>query len=106
MSRILLLIACLSFFAAGNINDQLLTPKRTFTHADTLRGTITPERAWWNLIRYEIQVKPDYNKKSIEGENTIRFRAITTGQLMQLDLQEPMNIKAITWHNKSLTYTR
>ena len=26
-------------------------PKKqtTFTHADTLRGSITPERAWWDL---------------------------------------------------------
>jgi len=26
-----------------------------FSHADTLRGSITPERAWWNLLHYDLQ---------------------------------------------------
>ena len=41
--------------------------QKTFTHADTLRGSITPERAWWDVLRYDITVKPDYESKTIEG---------------------------------------
>ena len=28
--------------------------EKVFTHADTLRGSITPERAWWDVLRYDI----------------------------------------------------
>ena len=29
----------------------------TFTHADTLRGSITPERAWWDVVFYDLHVR-------------------------------------------------
>ena len=30
-------------------SQDLLSEKSDFTHQDTLRGSITPERAWWDL---------------------------------------------------------
>jgi aminopeptidase N len=106
MSRKLLLLAVFSFLVSLSIRAQLLTPKRTFTHADTLRGSITPERAWWNLLKYDLHVTPDYDKKSLSGENAITFQATADGQMMQIDLQEPMNLLSATWGKKSLTFTR
>jgi aminopeptidase N len=81
------------------------TPKQ-FTHADTLRGSITPERAWWNVLRYDIWVKPDYEKKFITGSNTITFKVIKPGKIMQIDLQEPLKINNINWNNQQLKFTR
>jgi len=68
-----------------------------FTHADTLRGSITPERAWWNVLRYDITVKPDYNNKSIEAKNSITYSVLVDKgyPLMQLDLQEPLIIDSV-----------
>lgn len=106
MSRKLLLLAVFSFAASLSLRAQLLTPKRTFTHADTLRGTITPERAWWNLLKYDLQVTPDYDKKSLSGENAITFQATAEGQMMQIDLQEPMNLLSAKWGKRSLAFTR
>jgi aminopeptidase N len=106
MNRKLLLLTGFSLITGLFAQAQLLTPKRTFTHADTLRGSITPERAWWNLLKYDLRVTPDYDKKSLQGENAIRFQAVTGGQTMQIDLQEPMNILSITWGKKALHYTR
>jgi aminopeptidase N len=106
MSRILLLVAGLSLSGLFS-SAQLLTPaKSSFSRADSLRGSITPERAWWNLLHYDLSVTPDYAAKSLKGENGIRFQAIADGQLMQVDLQEPMKVLGITWRNKPLTYTR
>jgi aminopeptidase N len=106
MSRKLLLLAAFSLLAGFYAQAQLLTPKRTYTRADTLRGSVTPERAWWNLLKYDLQVTPDYDKKSLTGENAITFQATTEGQTMQIDLQEPMNLLAATWGKKALTFTR
>ena len=47
-SRILLL-ACAACATAS-------AQEPTFTHADTLRGSITPERAWWDVAFYDLHV--------------------------------------------------
>src|ERR1035438_5790667 len=80
--------------------------ERKFTHADTLRGSVTPERAWWDVMRYDIDVKPDYNNKTIEGENDITFKVTGNGNKMQIDLQGPLEIQQIEWGDKVLGYTR
>ncbi|HUQ65502.1 MAG TPA: M1 family metallopeptidase [Flavitalea sp.] len=62
---------------------------------DSLRGSITPERAWWDVLKYDITVEPDAINKSITGSNIITFKAIMPGNRMQIDLQEPMEIVEI-----------
>ena len=80
-----------------------------FTHADTLRGKITPEREWWNVLRYDITVKPDYVNKSIAGQNTIKYITTKANGInkMQIDLKEPLTIDSV-WLNKGqkLAYTQ
>ncbi|MDR0793289.1 MAG: M1 family metallopeptidase [Chitinophagaceae bacterium] len=86
-------------------NAQLLQHKNTFTHADTLRGTITPERAWWNVLRYDITVKPDYFTKSISGKNIITYLVEQDNHpdILQIDLQEPLIIDSIFLKNNIKT---
>lgn len=74
---------------------QPLSQKKTFTRQDTLRGTITPERAWWDVLHYDISVTPDYESKTIKGIAGIRFKTLADGKRMQIDLQEPMQIDSI-----------
>ncbi|MEL0186405.1 MAG: M1 family peptidase, partial [Flavobacteriaceae bacterium] len=59
------------FFLLFNLNSY--SQDYNFTKQDTLRGSITPERAWWDLVYYhlDISVKPD--EKFIEGSNTITY---------------------------------
>ncbi|HEY5968689.1 MAG TPA: M1 family metallopeptidase, partial [Chitinophagaceae bacterium] len=67
-----------------------------FTHQDTLRGSNGPGRDWWDVLRYNITVNPDYIKKEIRGEVTIDFKTKATGKkVMQIDLQEPMVIDKV-----------
>ncbi len=107
MSRILSLLTAISLCGSLSTHAQLLTPeKASYSHADSLRGSITPERAWWNLLKYDLSVTPSFTDKSLSGTNAITFAAVADGELMQIDLQEPMTIKTITWHKKALTYTR
>lgn len=80
---------------ASACGAQPLSQKKNFTRQDTLRGTITPERAWWDVLKYDISVTPDYGSKTIKGSSTIRFKTLAAGKLMQIDLQEPMQIDSI-----------
>jgi len=80
-----------------------------FTKADTLRGSITPERAWWNLLHYDIQVRPNLVDKTIQGIVNIQFKVLTKGKRMQIDLQQPLVIDSIFYLGKSkqhLTFNR
>ncbi len=85
---------------------QSIPVTHPFTHADTLRGSITPERAWWDVIHYVISVTPDFVSKTITGKTDIRFRVISSGKRMQIDLQEPMQLTKAYYGNKALSYTR
>lgn len=80
--------------------------KTTFTHADTLRGSVTPERAWWDVLRYDITVKPDYDNKTIEGKTIIEFDVLKSGKdkIMQVDLQKPLVIDSIKYFNKNVSF--
>ena len=77
-----------------------------FTHQDSLRGSLTPERTWWNVMKYDITVQPDFNSKTIKGKNTIYFDVIGQGDLMQIDLQEPMVIDSAVFEGKAIPYKR
>ncbi len=83
---------------------QPLNPKGKFTRQDTLRGSITPERAWWNVVSYNIYIAPDYQSKTIKGWNQIGFDVNSDGKnkKMQIDLQQPMAIDSIIFNNKKV----
>ena len=60
---------------ATSTQAQLTTPKQTFTKADTLRGSNNENRNWWDVLRYDINVKPNFEKKEIEGMVAITFKS-------------------------------
>ena len=88
-----------------NSYAQPLGKMITYTHADTLRGSIGPGRMYWNVLHYEITVKPNYNNRTIEGKNTITYwdSGVFT---MQLDMQEPMLIDSIVREDEHYHFTR
>ncbi len=77
-----------------------------FTRQDTLRGSITPERAWWDLSYYDLAIDVDVEGKSLKGTNTIYFFVIIPQQVMQIDLQEPLAITHVDYKGQKLSYTR
>ena len=75
-----------------------------FTEQDTLRGSITPERAWWDLTYYHLDVTVEPDRKYIEGSNTIQYRVLEAKNLLQVDLQAPLQIDKITQSGKELKW--
>jgi aminopeptidase N len=78
---------------------QPLSQKKGFTRQDTLRGSLRPERTWWDVQRYDIHVTPDYDSKTIKGKVYMHIKktgkASTT--VMQIDLQEPMLLDSVIY---------
>lgn len=71
-----------------------------------LRGSITPERAWWNLKHYALDIHVDIDQKTLTGTNSVRFEVLDSAQRMQIDLQPPMQIDAVTFGDQSLNFRR
>lgn len=108
MSRHVLVVA--AWAICGPLAAQLL-----FTRADSLRGSIGPYRAWWDVVNYDVTVKPDFASTSIQGTTRIRFTALAEGQHLQIDLQQPLEVDSIngevvtgskTDHLQGLLFTR
>jgi len=73
---------------------------------ETLRGSITPEREWWDLQHYDLSVEFFPDTKKIKGSNVISFKTVKSDYMMQIDLQEPLAITKVTHKNKDLKYKR
>jgi len=98
----LILFCC---FLNSKTFAQVLSKPHQFTHQDTLRGSIGPGRLGWDVLHYNITVKPDFETKTIFGKNCITY--FDNGvKLMQIDLQQPLEIDSIVHQKKSLPFTR
>ncbi|PJJ07950.1 peptidase M1-like protein [Flavobacterium sp. 1] len=98
----------IAFLISNAIQAQgLLNKSETaFTHQDTLRGSITKERAWWDLKYYILDVKVNPADSTITGSNTIQYKVLKPYTVMQIDLQQPMEITKITQDGTELKYKR
>ena len=87
-------------------SQGIFAEKENFTRQDSLRGSITKERAWWNLVYYHLDIKVEPDKKFIEGHNTVKFQVLEQNQVMQIDLQEPLKITEIIEDGRKVKYKR
>ena len=83
------------------MEDKLLP-----TRQDSLRGSITPEREWWDLTYYHLDIKVEPDKKFISGSNTVGYKVLKSNKTMQIDLQEPMEITSVISNGKPLKFNR
>lgn len=94
---IILLLFLLSLPGAHAQNDA-------HSRQDSLRGSITPERAWWDLVFYNLQITVDPDRKFIRGNNEVRYRVLNQGKILQIDLQPPLQITKIVQDGKPLKF--
>ncbi|HEY4617495.1 MAG TPA: M1 family metallopeptidase [Flavobacterium sp.] len=98
----------ISLFISNNTKAQGLLEGDAvhFTRQDTLRGSITKERAWWDVKHYHLDIKVNPVDSTITGSNTIKYQVLQEYNRMQIDLQNPMDIYKVIQDGKTLKYTR
>jgi len=101
-------IIVIAFLISNIANAQGLLGKKEviFTKQDTLRGSITKERAWWDLKYYHLDIKVNPADSNISGSNTIRYKVLNSNNRIQIDLQEPLKINKVTQDGVELNYQR
>jgi len=95
----ILFINTFLFFAACG---QIKTPE--FSRDDTLRGSITPERSWWDLKYYELRTKVNPAEKFISGSTAVFYEVLKPYQVIQIDLQPPLKVDKVTQDGQELSY--
>jgi aminopeptidase N len=83
-----------------------VSAQQTFTREDTLRGSLTPERSWWDLTFYKLNVRVFPDSQAISGSVIVRYRVLHAAQVLQLDLQPPLWIEKVTQDGVPLTFRK
>ena len=106
LMRKLLIVAIVVFTQmqvhAPHLSAQTASP----TRQETLRGSITPEREWWDVLHYHLAVEFLPEAKRLRGSNTITFKTLKAGNRMQIDLQLPLAITKVMQGNAPLKFER
>ena len=87
MKKAILLFGFISSFAFG----------QTYTKTDTLKGSDTAYRNFWDVKKYELSVEPNFQDKSLKGSNKIEFTITQDilNPIFQIDLQQPMKVEKL-----------
>ena len=99
--KFFIIIIILSFTYSVNAQG-ILSDKNDFNRQDTLRGSITKERIWWDLTYYHLEITVDPEKRTIYGSNEISYEVIEPYHEMQIDLQQPLILTRAEQNGKDL----
>jgi len=78
----------------------------TFTRADTLRGSIGPERAWWDVTFYDLHVALDPRDSSVRGRTGITYAVTGPARDLQIDLMTPLVVDSVVQDGARLAHRR
>ncbi len=73
-----------------------------YTYQDTLRGSIGPERVWWDLTHYHLDIEVNPGDSTISGSNTISYDVLEENNVLQIDLQSPLKINRVVQNGLQL----
>ena len=99
--KFFIIIIILTFTLSVNAQG-ILSDKNDFNRQDTLRGSITKERIWWDLTYYHLDITVDPENRTIYGSNEISYDVIEPYFEMQIDLQQPLILTRAEQNGKDL----
>ena len=100
LKNYLVFIFC--FFYFFSTAQGILADRENFNRQDTLRGTITKERIWWDLKYYHLDIVVDPDNKTIKGSNEVTYKVLDSYDVLQIDLQKPLLITRAEQNGKEL----
>lgn len=100
------LLLLTAFFNTLPAQSSLIEQSKEYTRADSLRGSLRPERTCYDVTFYELNIKLDTVKRTITGSNRIVFNVLQDFTTLQIDLFENLNVIDITMAGRQLKYRR
>ncbi|OPB94987.1 peptidase M1 [Elizabethkingia meningoseptica] len=76
----------------GQNKDAFGKTEHTFSKQDSLFGSNTKYRDFWDVKKYDIEAEPNFAQKSVKGNNRISFTITrdVKNPTFQIDIQQPM----------------
>ena len=71
---------------------------------DSLRGSITPEREWWDLTYYHLKIEVIPDNKRIVGSNAIQYKGLKDAGCDAGGSTTPLRITKVVQGNKELEF--
>src|ERR1700754_4842365 len=102
--RKLIIVAVAVLLQAQSNSGCLFAQTENITRQERMRGSITPEREWWDVLHYSLNVEFFPETKRLKGSNLITFKALKPGNKMQIDLQPPLAITKVVHDNSELKF--
>src|SRR5262245_62099046 len=87
-------------------HSVLFAQTNNISRQEMLRGSVTPEREWWDVLHYDLMVEFLPETRSLKGSNTITFKTLKAGSRMQIDLQPPLAITKVVHGNSQPKFER
>ena len=106
LTRTLIMLVIGVLLQAQPGSTYLRAQTGSITRQEMLRGTVTPEREWWDVLHYHLNVAFLPETKSLKGSNVIAFKTLKPGNRMQIDLQPPLSITRILHAGAELKFER
>ncbi|HEY0017522.1 MAG TPA: M1 family metallopeptidase [Longimicrobium sp.] len=101
MTRTRIVLAALAAVLTASTAAQA----QRFTRADSLRGSIGPARAWWDVAYYDLNLTVSPADSSVRGFNGITYRVLQPAREMQIDLQG-LQVDSIVQDGRRLRHRR
>ena len=73
------------FVLSPILNRPAEAQQKEFTRQDRLRGSVTPERAWWDLQHYQLTFEGFPETQTLAGTNEITFTVLDPQTRMQIE---------------------
>tara|TARA_B100001094_G_scaffold100373_1_gene96494 strand:+ start:396 stop:2039 length:1644 start_codon:yes stop_codon:yes gene_type:complete len=106
MNKDFFLVFMILLLTISSKSQGILADKTSFNRQDSLRGSITKERIWWDLTYYHLDITVDPENRTIKGSNEISYTVIDSYSQMQIDLQEPLNLIKAEQNGEELVIRR
>lgn len=87
-------------------NIHFLSIAQPYNRTDSLRGSLNPDRACFDVYYYDLNLNIDIQNKSLQGVNHIYFKTLSNTKKIQLDLFSNLIIDSVVFNNQKLSFTR
>ena len=104
--RRFILVAFALLLLAHIGSGYLIAQTENISRQEMLRGSVTPEREWWDVLHYDLSVEFLPGTRRLKGSNTVTFKTLKAGSRMQIDLQAPLAITKVTHGSSPLKFER
>lgn len=73
-----------------------------YKRQDSLIGSITPEREWWDIKYYHLDIEVIPEQRQLKGSVRVDYQVLQPHQVLQIDLHSPLRVTSVSQDGQAL----